>query len=182
MVIEGGEQLEFDEVVICTGHKWPVKNEGVTAGYFDSPYPPSKLKLKMNHPVAIKGSSLTAIDAIRTLVRSNGTFDTGRNDKLTFTLAGLYLFFILLLFGNKHAGPGCAVLISNAEDTVKTMFAADPYAGYIFTDYLGHVTELVLIGHMERHGLKLTLVVYHYRLLKIHVITPPCQILIVKRD
>ena len=65
---------KYDYVIICTGHNWVKKNEGTIPQYFDSPYPPAKLKLKINHPVAIKGSSLTAIDAIRTLARSNGNF------------------------------------------------------------------------------------------------------------
>jgi uncharacterized NAD(P)/FAD-binding protein YdhS len=66
--------LEFNVVIICTGHHWPVKHEGMVPGYFDSPYPPSKLALKLNHAVAIKGSSLTAVDAIRTLARHHGSF------------------------------------------------------------------------------------------------------------
>lgn len=54
------------------------------AGYYDSPYPPSKLKLLLNHAIAIKGSSLTAIDAIRTLARNNGTFIKEAAHKLSF--------------------------------------------------------------------------------------------------
>jgi hypothetical protein len=64
----------FDKVIICTGHTWPRNDEAKVAGYFDSPYPPQKLQHKYNHPVALKGSSLTAIDAIRTLSRANGRF------------------------------------------------------------------------------------------------------------
>lgn len=64
----------FDKVIICTGHVWPRRNEGNVAGYFDSPYPPVKLQHKYNHAVALKGSSLTAIDAIRTLSKANGRF------------------------------------------------------------------------------------------------------------
>lgn len=65
--------FKFDHVIICTGHVWPTGNEK-NDGYFDSPYPPSKITLQLNHPVAIKGSSLTAIDAIRTLARCNGQY------------------------------------------------------------------------------------------------------------
>ncbi|AYL95202.1 FAD/NAD(P)-binding protein [Mucilaginibacter celer] len=82
---EDGEQSEFDHVIICTGHNWPRKHEGSVPNYFDSPYPPVKLALKLNHPVAIKGSSLTAVDAIRTLARYNGTFDKDKNGKLFYT-------------------------------------------------------------------------------------------------
>lgn len=77
--IAGQERFEYDHVIVCTGHNWPVHHEGKVSGYFDSPYPPSKLAFHVNHPVAIKGSSLTAIDAIRTLTRYNGSFR--RNDE-----------------------------------------------------------------------------------------------------
>ena len=71
----GGEKYRFDRVIICIGHRWPQKKEGLIPGYYDSPYPPAKLAtLKCNHPVAIKGASLTAIDAIKTLARQHGNF------------------------------------------------------------------------------------------------------------
>jgi hypothetical protein len=85
--VEGNGIKEFDFVIICTGHKWPEKYEGEVTGYFDSPYPPSKLRKKLNHPVAIKGSSLTAIDAIRTLSRSNGHYNTNSDGKMSYTPA-----------------------------------------------------------------------------------------------
>ncbi|KUJ63466.1 hypothetical protein AR687_01895 [Flavobacteriaceae bacterium CRH] len=72
--------LPFDYTIICTGHKWPKEHEGKVAGYYDAPYPPSKLILPLNHAVAVRGSSLTAIDAIRTLARSNGTFEKDENN------------------------------------------------------------------------------------------------------
>lgn len=68
------KSILVDYAVICTGHSWPKKIEGTVPGYFDSPYPPHKLQLKVNHRVAIKGASLTAVDAIRTLARVNGSF------------------------------------------------------------------------------------------------------------
>jgi 2-polyprenyl-6-methoxyphenol hydroxylase-like FAD-dependent oxidoreductase len=79
--IAGDSRFAYDVVIICTGHHWPVKHEGTVPGYFDSPYPPSKLALQLNHPVAIKGSSLTAVDAIRTLARHHGRFS--RDDENT---------------------------------------------------------------------------------------------------
>ena len=85
--IAGKELYEYDCVIICTGHNWPAKHEGVIPGYFDSPYPPAKIAIKVNHPVAIKGSSLTAIDAIRTLARHNGTFTKDGDGKLSYTVA-----------------------------------------------------------------------------------------------
>ncbi len=84
--IGGRQKFEFDRVIVCTGHNWPVRHEGTVANYFDSPYPPVKLALKCDHPVAIKGSSLTAVDAIRTLARHNGTFDKDENGKLSYRL------------------------------------------------------------------------------------------------
>ena len=77
---------KFDYIIISTGHHWPKKHEGKVSGYFDAPYPPSKLVLKINHPVAIRGSSLTAIDAIRTLSRSNGKFEQHQNGSIKFIL------------------------------------------------------------------------------------------------
>ena len=66
--------FEFDAVVICTGHTWPAKKEQELPNWFDSPYPPEKIAAKINFPVALRGSSLTAIDAIKTLARANGEF------------------------------------------------------------------------------------------------------------
>ncbi|MGF1923535.1 MAG: FAD/NAD(P)-binding protein, partial [Bacteroidia bacterium] len=78
---------KFDAVVVCTGHSWPKIHEGKVEGYFDSPYPPSKLNLHLNHPVALRGSSLTAIDAIRTIARNNGRFFKDKDQKLAYLVA-----------------------------------------------------------------------------------------------
>lgn len=72
--LSGGTAPEFDAVILCSGHTWPTRYEGNHPGYFESPYPPCKLQRRTNHPVAIRGASLTAIDAIRTLARANGAF------------------------------------------------------------------------------------------------------------
>lgn len=77
---------EFDFAVICTGHNWPIRYEGKIPGYYDAPYPPQKLVQQLNHPIAVKGSSLTAIDAIRTLARNNGRFEKKADDTLHFEL------------------------------------------------------------------------------------------------
>lgn len=74
VILPDGTELRFDVVVLCTGHIWPRTHEGKNAGYFDSPYPPDKLLGLRNHPVAIRGASLTAIDAVRTLARQHGEF------------------------------------------------------------------------------------------------------------
>ncbi|PZR10006.1 MAG: hypothetical protein DI539_21445 [Flavobacterium psychrophilum] len=82
--IEGVRVEPFDAAIICTGHIWTKEHEGKVQGYFDSPYPPAKLHLELNHSVAIRGSSLTAIDAIRTLARSNGKFVEDNNGMLRY--------------------------------------------------------------------------------------------------
>ncbi|GAB3944771.1 hypothetical protein GCM10028805_12760 [Spirosoma harenae] len=77
-------RYSFDIVIVCTGHYWPISHEGTVPGYFDSPYPPTKLALTLNHPVAIRGASLTAIDAIRTLARHNGHFEPDSTGQLRY--------------------------------------------------------------------------------------------------
>lgn len=84
--VNNKELYEFDTVIICTGHNWPEKHEGKVPGYYDSPYPPQKISFKVDHAVAIKGSSLTAIDAIRTLSRTHGSFTKQENGKLEYQL------------------------------------------------------------------------------------------------
>ncbi|CAM3804372.1 FAD/NAD(P)-binding protein [Mucilaginibacter galii] len=88
VLVEADNEKEYlyDQVIICTGHNWPVKHEGKVAGYFDSPYPPSKLAFEANHAVAIRGSSLTAIDAIRTLARRNGSFSKSEAGLVSYKL------------------------------------------------------------------------------------------------
>lgn len=76
--------LLFDKVVVCTGHIWPKTHESKVKGYFDSPYPPQKLQTLINAKIAIKGSSLTAIDAIRSLAHANGKFVPQANGLLVF--------------------------------------------------------------------------------------------------
>lgn len=83
-IIVGDKTYLFDTVIICSGHFWPHDHERELAGYFDSPYPPSKLNRVFNHPVALRGSSLTAVDAIRTLSRNNGYF-THENSRLVYS-------------------------------------------------------------------------------------------------
>lgn len=86
VILDSNSAMEFDHVVVCTGHVWPQRHEGKIKGYFDSPYPPAKLELSLNHPVAIKGASLTAIDAVRTLARKNGSFETDDNGFVSYHL------------------------------------------------------------------------------------------------
>ncbi|MBC7418778.1 MAG: FAD/NAD(P)-binding protein, partial [Pedobacter sp.] len=79
IAVKGKFSGYYDHVIICTGHTWPKTFEGKIDQYYDSPYPPEKLKCRFNHPIAIKGSSLTAIDAIRTLARQHGKFSPSKH-------------------------------------------------------------------------------------------------------
>ncbi|KAA0127263.1 hypothetical protein FY557_13915 [Chryseobacterium sp. SN22] len=79
-----GDEFICSRVILCTGHHWPKKNEGKVQGWYDSPYPPSKFTGITNHAVAIRGTSLTAVDAVKTLARLNGTF-TKKDNEYTYT-------------------------------------------------------------------------------------------------
>lgn len=74
VIPENGETRSFSSVIVCTGHLWPHAQENKTGGFFESPYPPSKIASDFNHAVGIRGASLTAIDAVRTLARHHGKF------------------------------------------------------------------------------------------------------------
>lgn len=84
--IENDGVFDSDIVVICTGHFWPKTYEGKVKGWYDSPYPPSKFAEATNFPVSIKGASLTAVDAIKTVARLNGKFVPAENDQLQYIL------------------------------------------------------------------------------------------------
>jgi uncharacterized NAD(P)/FAD-binding protein YdhS len=84
--VKNHDQAYFDQAIICIGHNWPKRYEGSIPNYFDSPYPPKKLKLKINHTVGIMGSSLTAIDALRTLARQNGKFEDNEDGTYSYQL------------------------------------------------------------------------------------------------
>lgn len=133
----------FDAVVICTGHKWPKKQEGKVPNWFDSPYPPQKLAQQVNYQVATKGSSLSAIDAVRTLARSNGHFTENEDKTYTYhvnqtskgfsmvmhSLGGL-LPAIRFHLEDSHLAKGSLL----AEAEVKEIM--DSNGGYIPLDYI----------------------------------------------
>lgn len=77
----------FNTVIICTGHHWPRERELTCVNWYDSPYPPDKLAQRINFPVAIRGSALTAIDAVRTLARGNGIFLKNEDNSLAYQLS-----------------------------------------------------------------------------------------------
>lgn len=78
------KEVFADRVIICTGHMWPKIHEGKSKGWYDSPYPPSKFTEATNFPVAIRGTSLTAIDAVKTIARLNGQFIETENGAMEF--------------------------------------------------------------------------------------------------
>lgn len=83
--IHDGLELEFEHAVVTTGHVWPVKRENAVPGYYDSPFPLRKLSGIFNHHVGLMGSSLTAVDAIKTLSRRHGHFEpAGSNGSLKY--------------------------------------------------------------------------------------------------
>lgn len=97
---DNGNTYKTSKVIICTGHFWPKKNEDTVKGWYDSPYPPSKFVHSTNHPVAIRGTSLTAVDAVKTLARLNGKF-IEKNNELQFVINEKNKDFSLTLFSKR---------------------------------------------------------------------------------
>ena len=63
----------FDYVVMATGHRWPDETQP-KPGYFTSPWPASALHEIVNCSVGIRGTSLSAIDALVAVSSRNGSF------------------------------------------------------------------------------------------------------------
>jgi hypothetical protein len=129
--INGKAQFEFDQVIICTGHNWPVRHEGIVPNYFDSPYPPVKLALKLDHPVAIKGSSLTAVDAIRTLSRYNGTFIKDQNGRLSYQTLEHSPNFKLILHTRNGMLPAVRFHLEDSHLTNDSLLSKEEVAAHI---------------------------------------------------
>jgi uncharacterized NAD(P)/FAD-binding protein YdhS len=78
-----GETLDFDRVVIATGHQWP-GDDKPAAGYYASPWPIRKLLPDQGQyhsfPIGTLGASLSAFDVISSLAHRHGTFsrDSGK--------------------------------------------------------------------------------------------------------
>lgn len=64
---------KFDHALIATGHFWPAKAE-LRPGYFLSPWPASNLAAVPPVSIGIRGTSLTAIDAVVALAEAHGSF------------------------------------------------------------------------------------------------------------
>ncbi len=145
VLVESDEQQlsAFDFVIISTGHIWPVRFEGVVPQYFDSPYPPTKLELGINYPVAIRGSSLTAIDAIRTIARSNGTFTKNDNGNITFNASQNHEDFKIVMYSLKGLLPAVRFHLEDSHLAKYTLLSNDEIhairsnnEGFIPLDYI----------------------------------------------
>ena len=72
----------FDKTIIATGHVWPEKKQ--IQGVYDSPWPITKLAKPLNHPVAVIGSSLSAVDTVLTLADKHGKFERKASGELVY--------------------------------------------------------------------------------------------------
>lgn len=86
IIVNQTQEYLADKIILCTGHYWPKKYEETKIGWYDSPYPPSKFQSNSNHPIAIRGTSLTAVDAVKTHSRLNGKYETMPDGQLKYTL------------------------------------------------------------------------------------------------
>lgn len=100
VITESGDAHNVSKVIICTGHQWSSENEIRSKGWYDSPYPPSKFERTSDYPVAIRGTSLTAVDAVKTLARLNGTY-IKENDDLKFKINEENKNFSITLFSKR---------------------------------------------------------------------------------
>ncbi|MBC7390942.1 MAG: FAD/NAD(P)-binding protein [Opitutaceae bacterium] len=138
-----GNIYNFDFIVICTGHHWPTKEEGKIPGYFDSPYPPAKLRLLQNNAIAIRGTSLTAIDAIRTLARHNGSFSTDKNGKLKFNVSNNSPDFKIVMHSRNGMLPAVRFHLEDSHLSSESLLSKEEIAenilqndGFLSLDFL----------------------------------------------
>lgn len=108
----------FDIGIICTGHFWPEKLEGSIPGYYDSPYPPSKLRFQANHTVAVRGSSLTAIDVIRTMSRMHGSFSDSIGGFVSYKLSDENKSFRMVLHSSNGMLPAIRIDLQETYDVL----------------------------------------------------------------
>jgi hypothetical protein len=142
-VVTDAGNYSFDIIVITTGHCWPTPNENRIPDYFDSPYPPSKLKIKANYPIAIRGASLTALDALRTLSRENGSYIKNEDGSFTYQLHESSAGFRLVMHSMHGLLPGVGFHLEDPqlgkkyvltkEEVQHTMDVND---GFIPLDYI----------------------------------------------
>lgn len=142
-VVTGSRIYDFDAIVITIGHCWPKPNESRINNYFDSPYPPSKLKIKANYPIAIRGASLTAMDALRTLSRENGAYIKNEDGTLGYILNEDSSGFKLVLHSIHGLLPGIRFHLEDPQlgkDSIlskeEVQQAMDANDGFIPLDYI----------------------------------------------
>jgi uncharacterized NAD(P)/FAD-binding protein YdhS len=73
----------FDHVVLATGHQWPADPQ-VQPGYFVSPWPASEIAKIPAKRVGVRGTSLTAIDAVIALAVAHGAFTDSENGEVGY--------------------------------------------------------------------------------------------------
>ena len=143
ITLKNGEKLSFDKVIICTGHSFPKERERKLKGWFDSPYPPKKIARSINYTVAIRGASLTAIDAIRTLARSNGKFTHGFDNQYSYHLKKSSKGFKIKLLSLGGLLPGVRFHLDDTRPDPTLLFSTDEIEsikrqnhGFIPLDYV----------------------------------------------
>jgi uncharacterized NAD(P)/FAD-binding protein YdhS len=129
--VNGEELYEFHHLVICIGHQWPMRLENKIPGYFDSPYPPEKIAMVCNHPVALKGSSLTAVDAIRTLARHNGTFKKNKQGELYYQLSDHSEHFKLIMHTRNGMLPAVRFHLEDSHLTNRSVLDSEEIKAHI---------------------------------------------------
>jgi hypothetical protein len=132
-----------NEVIISTGHVWPKTFEGKVDGWFDSPYPPQKLKQTYNAPIAIKGASLTAIDAIRTLAHANGAFTHNEDSTYSYKVNEESKGFSIVLHSLHGYLPAVRFHLEDTHLTPKNFIEEkdvpelkEKFGGYIPLDFI----------------------------------------------
>ncbi len=140
---EEGESFSFDYAMICSGHNWNKGHELNGNGYFTSPYPPNKLEGVFNHPIAIRGSSLTAIDAIRTLANHHGKFTELKSGRKIYTLHQDYPNFRLTMHSRNGLLPAVRFHLEDSHLSAKGLLTEEEIAkhreengGFVSLDYL----------------------------------------------
>lgn len=143
VIIQSGKIFIFDKVIICTGHHFPRDREKKLSGWFDSPYPPEKLALPINYEVAIRGASLTAVDAVRTLARANGSFTHDKDGLYTFHLNKQSEGFSIKMFSLGGLLPGIRFHLEESQPDPLLLFSEEEVKnikqsneGFIPLDYV----------------------------------------------
>lgn len=138
-----GKVHQFDKVMICSGHLWPKRLEGNFPGCYDAPYPPAKIAISAPHQVAIRGSSLTAIDAVRTLARSNGNFAKGNDGKLKYQLDPQSQGFRITMHSRNGLLPAVRLHLADSHLAKDSVLSAEEIAtvrdqnnGFVPLDYI----------------------------------------------